>query len=580
MGRPLTSIGQRREVSILLPVALLVMALVSTFALLAYRNTLELLVEERVVEAERLGRQLSGELTLGRLREVDRLRYRVPQVSGLSVFDDKGRLIAGEGASDLVSGLGDGGILGRLLGTGGPRTVSGTTRFKADGKAYTLRVDLPSQILRSRQQGVRVLTPLVLVVNGAITLIVLLFLRRFLLPFDRMVERARRAGREVGASQDEVGFLVETFEKALEALTETSKGDATESLEGTLVRSLESGVLLCDAAGTVLGLNDIGARLLDVPVPSMGVSLHDVLASRPTLLEILDRAVRLGEAVQREECTIRAGANERTLGITVHALRREDSEIRGFLSVFADLTEVQEKQREKWLADSLSQLGELTAGAAHELRNSLATLRGYLSLIERDPGSEMRSEYLAEIRHESDHLKRVLEDFLTFARPGSLRPQEVDLLSLVHRAAADPGLDGAAVEVHLDPSAAGDAGGLVMQGDPQLLERAVRNLLSNAVDAQQEVECSEPVQMQLALQSTGVELTIADRGTGLPEEDRERIFDPFYSRRSGGVGMGLALTRRIALLHQGRIELVDREEGGTRAVLWLPLGKSVTESSI
>lgn len=555
------------------------MALVSTFALLAYRNTLTLLIEERVVEAERLGRQLSGELSLGRLRDIDRLRHRLPQAAGLSVFDASGRLVVGDGTSESVQEINGGGMSAWILGSGGTGTVAGTTRFKVDGESYTLRVELPAQILRSRQQGVRVLTPLVLAVNGAITLIVLLFLRRFLQPFDRMVEHARRAGREVGASQDEVGFLVETFEKALEALTATTQVDAMESLEGTLVRSLESGVLLCDASGAVLGLNDIGARLLDVAVPSMGTPLRDVLAPRQPMLEILERAIRFGEAVQRQECTVETEAFERTLGITVHALRREDSEIRGFLTVFADLTEVQEKQREKWLADSLSQLGELTAGAAHELRNSLATLRGYLSLVERDPESEMLAEYLGEIRHESDHLKRVLEDFLTFARPGSLRPHDVDLVSLMHRAAADPGLDDATVDVRFDGEAASGESGGIVQGDPQLLERAVRNLLSNAVEAQREVGCEEPVRMHLAVQSKGVELTVADRGPGLAEGDRERIFDPFYSRRGGGVGMGLALTRRIALLHMGRIELVDREGGGTNAVLWLPHGKIVTESS-
>ena len=559
-----------------MPVALLVMALVSTFALLAYRNTLQLLIEERVAEAERLGRQLSGELSLGRLREIDRLRHRLPQASRISVVDERGRLVAGDIANE---GTGDGASTSSFPWwgpVGSSNSVVGTTAFKVDGQAYAVRVELPAHILRSREQGLRLLTPLILAITGGITVIVLLFLRRFLLPFDRMVEHARRVGQQAEGSQDEVGFLVDTFEKALTALAESGKAESYESIEGTLVRSLESGVLLCDAAGVVLGLNDVGARLLGVPMPSMGCPLSEALASRPGMLEVVERVIRHGETVQRQECAVPTeDGGVRTLGVTVHALRRESKEVRGFLTIFADLTEVQKKQREKWLADSLAQLGELTAGAAHELRNSLATLRGYLSLIERDPQGKMLPEYLAEVRHESDHLKRVLEDFLTFARPGSLRPKEVDLMGLAHRAAADPGLGGAAVEV-VAPSPDVDSDDWVVQGDPQLLERAVRNLLSNAVEAQREVSCEAPVIVRLGLRGGGVELEIEDRGPGLPANP-ERMFDPFFSQRSGGVGMGLALTRRIALLHMGHVEIEGRETGGVRAVLWLPAGKSVTK---
>lgn len=561
-----------------MPVALLVMALVSTFALLAYRNTLQLLIEERVTEAERLGRQLSGELSLGRIRDVERLRHRLPPASSVSVVDSRGRLVAGDGANEGIRVEVSDQPSSWWSGGSDTSSVVGMTPFKVDGQSYTLRIALPAHILRNREQGLRLLTPLILAINGGITVIVLLFLRRFLRPFDRMVEHARRAGQQASGSQDEVGFLVDTFEKALTALANSTEAGPLDSIEGTLVRSLESGVLLCDAAGVVLGLNDIGARLLDVPMPRMGAPLAEALARRPEMLEVVDRAIRHGETVQRQECSVATESGGRkTLGVTVHALRRESSEVRGFLAIFADLTEVQEKQQEKWLADSLSQLGELTAGAAHELRNSLATLRGYLSLIERDPGSRLLGEYLTEVRHESDHLKRVLEDFLTFARPGTLRPREVDLMGLVHRAVADPALGGAPLAVS-GSNPDGSPGDWVVQGDPQLLERAVRNLLSNAVEAQRETSCAEPVNVRLACRDGGVELVVEDRGPGLPS-DPERIFDPFFSQRSGGVGMGLALTRRIALLHMGHVELEDREGPGARARLWLPFGKTVTESS-
>ncbi len=555
-------IAQRREVLVLLPAALLVLVLLSTYTLLSYRSAVELLIEERRDEAAQLARQLGAELTTARiLPDAGTLRRRLPRALNVAILDADGDLIVGAAAPPEEA------------------FVAGTARFQRGPETYSLRVELPAAVLRSRQRSLGILSPVLLTVNGAITLLVLFFLRRFLAPFDRLVERARRAGQEVPDSQDEVVFLVETFEKALEALARPdspagdSEVDELRALEGTLARSLESGVLLLDAGGTVLALNEIGASLLQIEPRRAGEPLAAVLGRHTELAALLERAIRRQQPVQRVECVIGTSDGERTVGVTAHPLRRDDRELRGYLVIFADLTEVQKEIRERQLADSLSQLGELTAGVAHELRNSLATLRGYLALIERDPENESIGDYLGEIRHESDHLNRVLEDFLTFARPGSARLQEVDLLGLTYRAAADPALGGAEVEV----AAAGDAeGAFRVRGDAQLLERALRNVLKNAVEAQRAAGAPDPVRARLTGSDSGVEILIEDRGSGFSPQVREKLFDPFFTQRAGGVGLGLALTRRIVLLHAGRIELENRSSGGTRARLWIPRGKSVT----
>jgi signal transduction histidine kinase len=260
-----------------------------------------------------------------------------------------------------------------------------------------------------------------------------------------------------------------------------------------------------------------------------------------------------------------------TVGLTVHPLRRDDGEVRGLLVLFADLTEARRRAEEGRLAESLAQLGEMAGGVAHELRNGLATLRGYLTLIERRPDEDSIADFLSEIRGEADHLERVLQDFLSFARPGTARVQELSLVRLLQRAAADPALDGVAVRV------AGED--VVLRGDPQLLERAVRNLLHNAAQAEREAGRRGPVEVAVALEPEGVEIAIEDRGPGLPEEIRARLFHPFATGRRGGVGLGLALAHRIVVLHGGRIRLDDRPGGGTRALLSFPRDTIVTISN-
>ena len=283
-----------------------------------------------------------------------------------------------------------------------------------------------------------------------------------------------------------------------------------------------------------------------------------------------------GESAHRLECNVSVDGRETGLGLTLHPLRRQ-GEVGGWLVLFADLTQAQARNRSERLSESLGQIGQLTAGLAHELRNSLASLRGYLRLIERDPDDDSVSDYLGEIRHEADHLQRVLEDFLTFARPGTRRLEEVDLEMVLRRAAADPALAGARVELRGPPCP------VHLDGDAQLLERAFRNLLHNAVRAHSQSGSSEPVVVQIH-EPDGNErdavLLIEDRGHGISEDLKDRLFVPFATDSEDGVGLGLALSRRILELHGGDLDLADRAKGGgARATIRLPIGAPATHSN-
>ncbi|HEY0557614.1 MAG TPA: ATP-binding protein, partial [Thermoanaerobaculia bacterium] len=446
----------------------------------------------------------------------------------------------------------------------------------AAGRRY-VRVDLPAGALARQRRGLAVLTVAVLSINAGLAVLLLVFLRHLLVPWETLLARAREVGGAGTAGEDEVDFLLATFDRALTSLAGLQAGSAEDdiaALERTLSASLRSGLLLLDREGRVLALNAVGAALLGTEPPEPGEPLDRVLAGQPELLEILAAAVADGTAPQRQECTVHsgsAGAETLTVGLTVHPLRRDDGELRGLLVLFADLTAAQRRAGEGRLTESLAQLGEMAGGVAHELRNGLATLRGYLTLIERRPDEDSIADFLSEIRGEADHLERVLQDFLSFARPGTARVRELSLLRLLQRAAADPALDGVPVRVEGEEA--------VLRGDPQLLERAVRNLLHNAAQAEREVGRRGPIEIAVLPVPEGVEIAIEDRGPGLPEEIRARLFHPFATGRRGGVGLGLALAHRIVVLHGGRIRIEDRPGGGTRAMLFFPRDTIVTMSN-
>jgi signal transduction histidine kinase len=161
---------------------------------------------------------------------------------------------------------------------------------------------------------------------------------------------------------------------------------------------------------------------------------------------------------------------------------------------------------------------------------------------------------------------RVLEDFLSFARPESLRLESLDVGALLARAAHDPALGEVSV-VLATPTTPLPA----IAGDPHLLERALRNLLHNAARAHSEAGAGGPIEVTPRVAAEGLEIAIADRGRGLPEGPVEHLFQPFVSGRAGGVGLGLPLAQRIVALHGGTLRLEARPDGpGAQAVLTLP----------
>jgi signal transduction histidine kinase len=662
--------GLRDELVFVLPAALLLLVVLSTFTLFSYRGALLRLRDERQQDAERLARGVADRLleTAGvgapgaagaapaPAPSADRLRLLAPGARGVGLFDARGTPVASAGelpplpmpavppsappdlrpfAVGPDDELPDGiaafvPLLTRL-------PVRGATPPAATGPPGALlyaRVDLAAVTLGAQLRAIRLLCWWVLPLNGALVLLVLLFLRHLLTPYQTLLARARQLGQPAAAGEDEADFLIATLERALEALGERQLSlsgasgasgvvpvadraggpeerradDDLAALERTLAASLESGLLLLGRDGRVLSLNAIGAALLGAAPPAAGAPpppVGELLAPHPELLALLDAAVALGRPVNRQECILRRGDGEPvTLGLSVHPLRRDDGATRGYLVLFADLTEVRRRAEESRLTDRLATLGEMAAGVAHELRNSLATLRGYLTLIERRPGEESIADFLAEIRHESDHLQRVLEDFLAFARPGTARVQPFSMQALARRAAADPALAGVDVTVRAarhpaaaraareedrehqmdqdqepgaDPEAAAEH---LLRGDPQLIERALRNVLHNAAQAEREAGRRGPVEVIVEELPAGVEVTIADRGPGVPPELRDRLFHPFASGRAGGVGLGLALSHRIVTLHGGRIRLEDRQGGGTLVRLFFSRGTFVTEGNV
>jgi signal transduction histidine kinase len=578
------NLGFRQEALIFFPLAVLLLALVALGTLLSYQWAVAGLVEERQTEASRLARRAAD----ADFKSQAQLAERMPLAAGVAILDERGRVLLSHGSFPSGPLLAPFGVVPPesplSLGPGGdlgPRVAAVVPIGRAPNRRY-LRLDLPADRLFSQQRKARALSLVGVAVTVAILVLVVLYLRTLLLPWEKLLEQARRIhGEDSGsvAVEDEVEFLMETFQRAVAAL-EAPSGDNTTSVDGdstmaewdrALSRGFDGGLMILDRKGAVVSISPVGAQLLGLEPVEMGVGLDQALSSLPELRRTVQEAVEEDGPVSSREVGVPGAEGNLSLEVAVHPLRRDDGERRGSLVLFTDRTEARRQAERERLVSSLTELGELAAGVAHELRNGIATLSGYLALIEREPEEESVGDYLEEIRRETNQLERVVRDFLAFARPESHHLEDLDLVTLVRRVASDPSLSPIPVEVSSTPREG------IVRGDGELLQRAVSNLLRNAVESHEQALSRSSVQVRIEEAREGLEVIIEDRGQGLPKRVREHLFQPFVSGRAGGVGLGLALARRVLLLHGGSLTLEDRESGGTRARIFLPAVPGTSE---
>jgi two-component system NtrC family sensor kinase len=238
-------------------------------------------------------------------------------------------------------------------------------------------------------------------------------------------------------------------------------------------------------------------------------------------------------------------------------------------------TDLARHQEELIRSQRLAAVGQIAAGVAHEINNPLGVILGYLKLIKKEIASGTAAPAgleaeLTIVEDEARQCQRIVEGLLDLARPARLEAQPVDLAALaaevLERIGETGKLEGLAVE---PPRATAGAGGdaTEVEGDERKLRQVVGNLVHNAAEA---TARGGTIAIEVSPERDGVTLVVADGGPGVPEHDRARVFDPFFSTKPRGTGLGLAVSLAIVEAHGGTIRLEPGRERGTRAVVWLP----------
>ncbi len=351
-------------------------------------------------------------------------------------------------------------------------------------------------------------------------------------------------------------------ETELQRLHDEQRERAEElaAMTATLVRSLASGFIATDDQGLIVDMNAAARDLLAVaatPNPA-GRSVADVFGSS-SFGRTLASAVDAQKALQREEVADGSGV----IGLSTVPLRDERDRYFGMLALFTDLTPMRKLEGRVREMQSLADLGEMAAGIAHEFRNSLSTILGYLRLVRLTSMTHEGEARLANAEKEARLLTEAVESLLNFARPVSLKMREVDLSALIGDLIEQfrPVLGATTIEVSGDP--------LLIVGDLTLLRRAFENLLRNAIEAVAVRGAAGAIKIVTTM-SPHPSIIIEDNGVGLNPDDVPRLFLPFQSTKPSGFGLGLALARKIILVHGGSLSLTGRLGEGARVTAEFP----------
>lgn len=437
-------------------------------------------------------------------------------------------------------------------------------------------------------RGPLLLAAFIAILLGSLVCI-LLFLRWMLRPYRQLVGEAEKASADSSPHKDEAEFVLETFQSVLAQLQEQRKAleelsaqaaqraDSAEKFSERIVASVPSGLIAFDGTGRSMVVNAPGRALLELDGDAVGQPVSTILRNFPQLAEMVAGCLQSGRIYRREEVqTQTSGHQLRRVGATVAPIDLAPGETgRGALCLLTDITEVTNLREQVALKNKLESLGEMSAGLAHEFKNSIATLHGYVQLLQGLDLDQRARGTTTSLLNEVRNLSDMVTSFLNFARPQPLQFEEVNISELLAECCVELGPLFAERRVKLAADYS-DRSPIVIGADERMLRQALLNLIRNAAEAIPESADARRVEVVARAEQDQsgkhwAVIEIEDTGQGVPESDLQRIFIPFFTTKAAGHGVGLALAYRVVIQHGGTLTAANSQTGGAIFTVRLPV---------
>ena len=369
------------------------------------------------------------------------------------------------------------------------------------------------------------------------------------------------------------GILGERVQRTRDDLERTSRElDRVRVDNDVILRHLTTGVLTSSASGNVAYLNPAAEQVLGLhSLDARGKPLVEALPERlrPLRALILDTLARREPRARAEVLLRTESGRPLPVGLSTNLLMHEGV-LHGVVAVFQDLTEVREMERRARRNRTLAELGALSAGIAHELRNGLKPISGSVEVLKQELKLEGENAVLMElIATESSRLNRFVTDLLSYSRERDLSLETLEINAYLAETCETLGLDprcSAGVRVRFEPG--GSEAHLNV--DREQMRQVWLNLAINAMEAMS--SGGELAVRWRRDDSSRIVVEFEDDGSGIAAEDLPRVGQPFYTTKESGTGLGLPIAHRIVERHGGKLTLHSRSKRGTIVRVDLPEG--------
>lgn len=415
-----------------------------------------------------------------------------------------------------------------------------------------------------------------------------LLLRWLLRPYRQLVGEASRVSPldHSNSKHDEADFVLKTFQSVVEKLqTQTlelerlntlnaERAETAEMFSERIISSVPSGLVVFDTKGKARMVNPPAFTILDEDEHNGEVSLQKLHLKSKDFVKLIEGCLIKGEVVRRAEVTlIRQSGEKKKIGVTIAPIdSTTNGREREVLCLMIDITEVTELREQLAMKKNLENLGEMSAGLAHEFKNVLATLHGYAQLLQKTTQDEKSNTAATAMLQEVRNLSEMVTSFLDFARPKTLELSRVSLGDIFLSCAEELAslFEEKEIALLLDEEYP------TVRGDERMLRQVFLNLLRNAaeaIDDEKEIRVVSVMcgkERESSIQSWVV-VEIRDTGDGISDENLDKIFLPFFTTKAKGNGIGLALSHRIISEHGGSLTVSNATDGGANFTIRLPL---------
>jgi len=365
-----------------------------------------------------------------------------------------------------------------------------------------------------------------------------------------------------------------------EALATTSSDlQKLQAFHRNVLQDMGNGLITTDDRGLITSVNKSATEITGFDSDEIINGPCQATLNLPALEKLFVDPGSVVLPLQVEGYCRRKDGKEIFIGMKVSPLAAQDNSGKGYIFVFEDLTGMKEMQEKISQAERLAAVGRFSAGLAHEIRNPLASLSGSIQVLSKGMKLDHVNEQLMDIvTRETDRLNAILGEFLNYSQPRKNRKSLIDATQMIQEVITlMKNSDDYKTSITMDFE--GQADHFVVQADEEQLKQMVWNLCINGLQAM--VEKGGTLKIGLnrvsffknfnySSDKAGFVLTVEDEGCGIPPDQVEKIFEPFYTTKEHGIGLGLATLYQTVQVNEGSVNVNSVPGKGTRFSIYLP----------